>query len=303
MMSAHQLAWHAMSFTIDVVRLSIWLILLAAIFVPLERLFALHPAKILRKQIGVDLFWYFINSLLPAAIIAVPLSILATALHGSNPWGLYAAVALWPIWVKLPLMFVINDIGTYWAHRAAHTIPFLWRFHAVHHSAEHIDWLVNTRLHPIDSVFTRLVGLTPLYLLGLAQTTNGAVMDPYVALVFIVGIIWSFFIHANVRVRLGPLEWLISSPAFHHWHHTNDEHRDHNFAAIFPWIDKLFGTAWLPKHWPPVYGTDTKVAPTIIGQLLTSEHSVKGRSNLPQTSATTTPAKTEPSSNDQLSAS
>jgi sterol desaturase/sphingolipid hydroxylase (fatty acid hydroxylase superfamily) len=101
------------------------------------------------------------------------------------------------------------------------------------------------------------------------------------------------------------LEWLISSPAFHHWHHTNDEHRDHNFAAIFPWIDKLFGTAWLPKHWPPVYGTDTKVSPNIIGQLLTSDHSVKG-SDLPPTpavSATTTPAQTEPPSDDHLSAS
>ena len=60
---------------------------------------------------------------------------------------------------------------------------------------------------------------------------------------------------------------MISSPGFHHWHHTNDEHRDHNFASIFPLIDRIFGTAWLPRHWPQVYGIDDKVPPTFSGQL------------------------------------
>ena len=64
------------------------------------------------------------------------------------------------------------------------------------------------------------------------------------------------------------MEWLVSTPAFHHWHHTNDEHRDRNFAAIFPLYDRIFGTSWLPKHWPPVYGIDAKVPPTMVGQLI-----------------------------------
>ena len=267
MADSHQLISHFKSFASDVVHLAVWLVLLVCIFVPLERLFALHPAKMWRKQVGIDLAWYFINSLLPAAIMAVPLALLARALRGADPGGLYSAVAAWPFWVKFPVVFLINDFGVYWAHRAAHGIPFLWRFHAVHHSAEHMDWLVNTRAHPFDLIFTRLAGLGLVYLCGLASAT-GSYLDPTVALVTIVGTIWSFFIHANIRFRLGPLEWLISSPAFHHWHHTNDEHRDRNFAAIFPLYDRLFGTAWLPRHWPPVYGTDTKVAPTITGQLL-----------------------------------
>jgi sterol desaturase/sphingolipid hydroxylase (fatty acid hydroxylase superfamily) len=261
------IARHAVDFAIDVGRLAVWLVLLVAIFVPLERLFALHPAKIWRKEVGVDLAWYFINSLLPAVIIAVPLSILASALRGIDPGGLYSAVATWPLWVKLPVVLVVNDVGAYWGHRASHAFPFLWRFHAIHHSAEHLDWLVNTRAHPFDMVFTRLSGLAPVYLLGLAQAT-GRGLDPVVALMTIIGTIWTFFIHANIRFRLGPLEWLISTPAFHHWHHTNDEHRDRNFAAIFPWIDRLFRTAWLPQHWPPVYGIDAKVSPTLAGQLL-----------------------------------
>jgi sterol desaturase/sphingolipid hydroxylase (fatty acid hydroxylase superfamily) len=258
-------AQNAKVFAVDVLRLAVWLVLLVSIFVPLEWLFALHPAKIWRKQVGIDLGWYFINSLLPAAIIAVPLAILARALRGADPGGLYSAVAAWPFWVKLPLVLVVNDLGSYWGHRASHHIPLLWRFHAVHHSAEQLDWLVNTRAHPFDLVFTRLSGLAPVYLLGLAQS-SGHGLDPMVLFVTIFGTIWTFFIHANIRCRLGPFEWLISSPAFHHWHHTNDEHRDRNFAAIFPLIDRVFGTAWLPKHWPPVYGTDTKVSPTLAGQ-------------------------------------
>jgi sterol desaturase/sphingolipid hydroxylase (fatty acid hydroxylase superfamily) len=250
-------------FIIDVLRLAVWLVLLIAIFVPLEWLCGLRPAKIWRKEIGVDLAWYFINSLAPAAILSVPLAFLARTLHGIDPGGLYSTVATWPVWLRLLLALFVNDVGAYWGHRAMHAYPALWRFHAIHHSAEHLDWLVNTRVHPFDMVFTRLSGLAPVYLLGLAQS-NGS--NEIAAIVTIFGTIWTFFIHSNVRVRLGPLEWVISSPAFHHWHHTNDEHRDRNFAAIFPIIDRLFGTVWLPKHWPPVYGIDARVPSTLSGQ-------------------------------------
>lgn len=256
---------HILGVLVDAGRLAIWLVLLVAIFVPLERLCAVRPAKIFRKQVGVDLAWYFINSIVPAAILSTPLALLARALHGIDPGGFYSMVAAWPLWVKLILMLVVNDVGAYWGHRAEHAVPLLWRFHAVHHSAEELDWLVNTRAHPFDMVFTRLSGLAPVYLLGLAQTT-GARIDPAVAIVTIFGTLWTFFIHANIRVRLGPLEWVISSPAFHHWHHTNDEHRDRNFAFVFPLIDRLFGTAWLPKEWPTAYGIDEKMPESLPGQ-------------------------------------
>src|SRR5277367_3641117 len=128
----HQLIRHALGFFVDVGRLAIWLVLLVAIFVPLERLCAVRPTKIWRKQIGVDLAWYFINSLLPAAVISVPLALLSEALRGFNPGGFYAAVAVWPLWLKIPLMLLVNDVGAYWGHRALHAHPVLWRFHAIH---------------------------------------------------------------------------------------------------------------------------------------------------------------------------
>jgi len=260
----HHLVRHALTFIVDVGRLTIWLVLLVAIFGPLERLFALHPSKMWRKQSGVDLAWYFINSLLPAVVISMPLALLARVLSGINPGGFYSAVGTWPLWLRILLMLFVSDVGAYWGHRALHG-PLLWRFHAIHHSAEHLDWLVNTRLHPIDMVVTRLSGLMPVYLLGLARST-GPHIDPTVAIVMIIGTLWTFFIHSNIRVRLGPLEWLVSSPVFHHWHHSNDLHRDQNFAFIFPVIDKIFGTAWLPKYWPPDYGIKKQVPSTLAGQ-------------------------------------
>lgn len=260
----HQLL-HAPGFLASVGRMTAWLVLLIAIFVPLEQLAALHPAKIWRKQIGVDLGWYFINSLLPAAVLSVPMALATAAMHTWNPGGFYSLVATLPFYLKIFLVLLVSDIGAYWGHRAMHSSLFLWRFHAVHHSPEEMDWLVNSRAHPFDTIFVRVAALLPVYLLGLAQTA-GPYIDPAVAFLTIFGTVWTFFIHANTRLRLGPVEWLISSPAFHHWHHTNDQHRDHNFAFVFPLIDRLFGTAWLPKYWPSAYGISAKMPPTIVGQ-------------------------------------
>lgn len=246
--------------------LSIWLILLIAIFAPLEHFCAVHPAKFWRKQMGVDLVWYFVNSLLPAAILTPPLLLAAQYLHKHNPGGFYNAIGLWPLYVRLPLMIFMGDVATYWGHRALHCIPILWRVHWIHHSAENLDWLSNTRGHPIDLTLVRLCGLAPAYLLGLAHPASRGI-DPGVALFMIIGTLWTFFIHSNFRYRLpGPLEWIISSPAFHHWHHSIDARRETNYAFFFPFIDWIFGTAYLPREWPPGYGAIPAPSPTLAGQ-------------------------------------
>jgi len=254
-------------FLFDVGRLAVWLVLLVAIFVPMERLCALHPAKIWRKQIGVDLGWYFINSLIPAIVFAYPIAFISHLLHMVDPGGFYSYMSSLPVWVRLLPILVLTDFGAYWGHRALHSFGWMWRFHSIHHSAEQMDWLVNTRAHPFDIVFMRLTGLTPIYLLGLAETSKRN-MDPAVALVTVIITIWNFFIHSNVRFRLGPFEKLISSPVFHHWHHCNDRHRNSNFAFIFPFIDRIFGTAWTPGRWPDGYGIDKEIPPTLSGQFL-----------------------------------
>lgn len=252
-------------FAIDVLRLTLWLVILAAVFVPLERLVALRAGGAWRSQSGVDLAYYFISSLLPAAILALPMALLASAVRELLPSAVFTWAQALPVWAKFGLALVVAEFGMYWGHRWSHEIPLLWRFHAVHHSAEHLDWLVNTRAHPVDMVFVRLCGLVPVFALGLAQGATGKSESIAITLATT---FWGFAIHANVRWRFGWLEQLIATPAFHHWHHTRHEHIDRNYATMFPWMDRLFGTLHLPPQWPRDYGTETPVAASLPRQII-----------------------------------
>jgi sterol desaturase/sphingolipid hydroxylase (fatty acid hydroxylase superfamily) len=250
-----------------ILRLSSWLAILAVIFVPLERLFAVRPQKILRKEIGTDLGYYFLNSLLPALLLSVPVGLLAWAVHRAVPGGFLAATAALPLWARMLAGLVAGEVGYYWGHRWCHEVPFLWRFHSIHHSAEEIDFLVNSRAHPIDMVFGRFCALVPMYVLGLGGPVGPS--DSVVPVtVTLIGTVWGFFIHANLRWRFGPLEWLISTPAFHHWHHTRTGPINRNYASNLPWIDWLFGSLYLPGEWPEDYGIKAKMPDSLAEQLV-----------------------------------
>ncbi len=250
------------AFVFEAFRLTVWLALLAAIFVPLERLAAVRPQRVFRKQFAIDLTYYVMNSLLIGVILSVPLSLLGAAVHNLMPSGFLAAVAGLPVGVRLGLSVLLAETGFYWGHRWSHEIPVLWRFHAVHHSAEELDFLSNTRAHPVDMVFTRLCGIIPVFALGLAQGPG------LPAVVIVLGTMWGFFVHANVRWRFGFLESIVATPFFHRWHHTNDAWRDRNYAAMLPMIDRVFGTFHLPAAWPTEYGINTPMPATMPGQLM-----------------------------------
>jgi sterol desaturase/sphingolipid hydroxylase (fatty acid hydroxylase superfamily) len=254
---------------ISLLQLMAWLLLLAVIFVPLERCFPRRPQHIFRRAFHSDLIYYFLSSVLPKFLLIPPMTAVAWLLHRAMPGGIYPAVAAMPLLARLAAAQIVGEIGSYWAHRWMHQVPLLWRFHSLHHSAEEMDWLVNTRAHPVDLVLTRFCALAPMYALGLAQPLGNGI-DAVPVVVTILGTIWGFFIHSNLNWRFGWLEWLVSSPAFHHWHHTlGPEHVNQNYAPMLPLVDRLFGTYYLPRdQWPPAYGTDTPIPLDMSGQLL-----------------------------------
>jgi sterol desaturase/sphingolipid hydroxylase (fatty acid hydroxylase superfamily) len=259
---------HIQAFLSDVLRQCAWLLLLAVAFLPLERLFALHPRKIFGKTLASDIGFFFISGLVPALLLTPPLALVGLAAHAIIPSSLLEAVANSPVWARAVAGLVVGEIGFYWGHRWTHEIPFLWRFHSVHHHPAEVYFLISARAHPIDNVFTRLCGFIPVYFFGIATplTPAGGAVS---ALLVLALTMWGFLIHANVRWRLGPLEWLIATPRFHHWHHTLDEHRDHNYAPMLPWMDRIFGTHYLPpREWPPAYGIDAKLPASLGAQLL-----------------------------------
>jgi sterol desaturase/sphingolipid hydroxylase (fatty acid hydroxylase superfamily) len=251
-MSLEGAAVHA--YAAEVVRLATWLAILAAAFVPLERAFALRQAPVLRKGFAADVALYFLNGVVPAIVLSLPLALLADGVHRVMPEAVLSTVAGLPLWAKLPLALVIGEVGAYWGHRWTHEVPLLWQFHAVHHEAEHMDWLVNTRAHPLDMVFVRLCTLAPLYALGFAGA-SGPEVTAAPAAVLLVGTLWGYVIHANVAWRFGWFEQVLSSPAFHHWHHTLSGPINRNYSSMFPWMDRAFGTLHLPRAaWPESYG-------------------------------------------------
>jgi sterol desaturase/sphingolipid hydroxylase (fatty acid hydroxylase superfamily) len=241
------------------VRPSVWLMILVVIFVPLERVFAVHPQRVLRKGIVTDLCYYFLSSLLPAMLLGAPLGVLAWVVHQAVPHGILARSAALPLWARVFSGLVAGEIGYYWGH--------LWRFHSIHHSAEEVDFLVSSRAHPVDMVFGRLCSMVPIYVLGLGGP--GALAGSQVpVLVALIGIVWGFFIHANLRWRFGPLEWLISTPAFHHWHHTLKGPINRNYASTLPWLDWIFRTHYLPSDaWPEAYGIKAEMPESLVEQL------------------------------------
>ena len=150
-------------------------IIVCAIFIPLERLFALHKEqRIFRKGWWNDLIYVFVNKLFIQAGLLVIIVGVGVCAHWLVPAALQRTVAAQPYWLQMLQAIVIADIGFYVAHRMFHSIPWLWQFHAVHHSIEEMDWLAAARVHPLDQVMTKGMSLLPLYALGYSEVTLAA---------------------------------------------------------------------------------------------------------------------------------
>lgn len=224
------------------------LLLYSAVFVPLERLFALRADQpVFRRQWLVDLTYFFVNSLLMEVLTLLTLQPALILFGWARIGWLSGAIGTLPLVVQVPLIVLAADFTQYWVHRTFHAVSFLWPFHAIHHSAEEMDWLAGSRLHLVDVIVTRGVTYVPIFVLGFS---NAALL----VYVFLVAA-QATFIHANVRWQFRPVRRLVATPAFHHWHHSADiEAVDKNFSVHTPIWDILFGTYYLPERWPTRYG-------------------------------------------------
>jgi sterol desaturase/sphingolipid hydroxylase (fatty acid hydroxylase superfamily) len=237
------------------------LVVLTAVFIPLEKAFALRPQRVLRRRWATDVVHFVVNNLVTTAGIVVAVIVAGSLLRVIVPSATRSAIHHQPGWSQLVAAVLVAELGAYWGHRAAHRAPFLWRFHKVHHSIEEMDWLASGRLHPVDQAFTRSCAILPVFALGFTRATFGAF------LVFTT--LQALFIHANVRFTFGPLRWVLSTPEFHHWHHADDPAAyNSNFAGEFPWVDALFGTLHLPRGERPArYGIADEVPDGYLRQL------------------------------------
>jgi sterol desaturase/sphingolipid hydroxylase (fatty acid hydroxylase superfamily) len=238
------------------------LLLVSVVFVPLEHLFAMHAEKrILRPAWKLDLFYAVFNALLikgGLTLVILGVTYLAALVV---PAPLQAAIGGLPLWAQVILAVVLSDLSFYSIHRLFHKIPWLWKFHAIHHSIETLDWLAAHRVHPVDQVLTKGASLVPVFALGFSD----AAVAIYVTLYF-----WqSMLLHSNVNLNLGPLRFIVALPQFHHWHHADHpEAYDKNFAGQLAILDFIFRTHHLPgQSIPQRYGTSTPVPRDYVGQI------------------------------------
>jgi sterol desaturase/sphingolipid hydroxylase (fatty acid hydroxylase superfamily) len=245
------------------------LAVLFVLVVPFERLFPRHEQRLRRSKLGLDVGYLFSSP----ALGIITLVVIGVAAGLSLMW--LPGLALRPLVGSLPpavqavLGFLLFDFVAYWAHRFSHEVPFLWRFHSVHHSIETMDWVSPFRVHPVDGLIVA-PGIAFLLAAGFSLEVTGALA----VLQAVLGI----FLHANVRWRLRPLHRLVITPELHHWHHANEPDAiNTNYTGFLPLWDQLFGTYFMPAdRRPERYGIDAHMPPTMLAQIA---HPFRGLDN------------------------
>jgi sterol desaturase/sphingolipid hydroxylase (fatty acid hydroxylase superfamily) len=219
------------------------------IFIVIEKLFPLYRDQLVfRREWQTDLKYFAVNHFLVGLILLTVNFVIHHAFGWMVSHDFQLVVKHIGFVPQLLLCILVADLSQYWTHRAYHEIPFLWKFHAVHHSAKTMDWLAGSRQHVFEIIATRVLVLAPLFVLGFSES----VINTYIIIVGFQAVLN----HANVRVPWGPLRYLIVTPDFHHWHHSSDtEAIDRNYAAHYAFLDYLFGTAVKSeKRLPERYG-------------------------------------------------
>jgi len=170
-------------------------------------------------------------------------------------------LAAWPFWAQLLFYLIVSDFLLYWIHRIFHGAS-MWKYHAVHHSSETVDWISAARFHPVNLALGTILVDIGMLLVGVPPTVLG-VLAPFVGFM-------SAFVHANLNWTLGPFKYVLVSPVFHRWHHTApDRGGSKNFAVNFPVLDLVFGTFHMPEgELPSDYGIDDPAFPRGFGAQL-----------------------------------
>jgi sterol desaturase/sphingolipid hydroxylase (fatty acid hydroxylase superfamily) len=246
-------------------------IVLAIIFSVLSHFWACNPGAPWwrKREILTDIcYWFFVPVF--ARVFRIGLLVLGAGfvfnIHGAEDLIAFyddghGPLSQLPLWTQALLFVILADFMLYWLHRMFHGGGF-WKYHAIHHSSEELDWISAARFHPVNlligtigvDVILLMAGISPNVMIWIGPVTT----------------FHSAFVHANLDWTLGPLRRVLATPVFHRWHHTAlSEGGNTNFAGTFPIWDILFGTYHMPEdRLPSAYGADDPAIPhQIAGQL------------------------------------
>lgn len=234
---------------------AMWLVIVSVPFVVLERLAPRAPGQgFFRPGLLRDFGFFVLNGHFVGVALAFAARWLwgvaqpALGLPESGLFAVQPVASGWPAWLQFAVAFVVLDLVQWLTHVMLHRVPWLWEFHKVHHAITEMDFWGSLRFHWMEVVIYAATKYLPLLLLGVSP-------DVLMALA-VVSTVIGHMNHANVRLRFGPLAYLINSPHMHVWHHVHEEAGpvNRNFGinlAIWDWI---FGTAYLPQEEPARLG-------------------------------------------------
>jgi sterol desaturase/sphingolipid hydroxylase (fatty acid hydroxylase superfamily) len=208
-------------------------------FYPFERAWNQHDGQV-RNDIVMSLLTIGVNSLATIAFVWGFLWLVATVqpLVSLRIWPEH-----WPLYVSLIPGIILWDLGNHLAHRWAHKVPLLWRFHSVHHSAPRICVINTGRFHPIDIIKSVMIGAPIPMLIGVPPEVG----EWYAAAYVLVGILT----HTNVKMRCGVFNYFLNTPELHRWHHSPVQvETDTNFGEFTVVWDHVFRTYRFPKRAP-----------------------------------------------------
>jgi sterol desaturase/sphingolipid hydroxylase (fatty acid hydroxylase superfamily) len=219
-----------------------------------------------KREIVTDVCYWFLIPLV-ARFVRIGLMVMGAMylynIHGADDLMKFyddgfGPLAALPLWAQALTFVVVSDFLLYWIHRGFHSAG-LWKYHAVHHSSEDLDWISAARFHPVNIFLGTVIVDVALLLAGISPNVMLWV-GPF-------NIVTSAFVHANLNWTLGPFKYVFAGPVFHRWHHTALERGgSSNFAGTFPIWDLLFGTFYMPENkLPDVYGIDDKRFPAGFG--------------------------------------
>jgi sterol desaturase/sphingolipid hydroxylase (fatty acid hydroxylase superfamily) len=218
----------------------------ALFFIGLERLWPYDRGqRLFRPGFWTDLLLY---TLLQSYVLAVVIGAGIHALDAATGASRVGLLSSWPVGLQVAFFVVTHDLYIYWFHRGQHRWPVLWRLHEAHHSVADVDWVAGSRSHSLEILINQTIEFAPMILLA---------AHPDVPVIKgMISAVWGMWIHANVDVRTGVLQWIVNGPEAHRWHHAVDaDAYDTNFGTKLAIWDRLFGTAFLPRgRKPTAYG-------------------------------------------------
>ena len=162
-----------------------------------------------------------------------------------------------PLFVEVIISLLILDlVGAYLVHFVEHKVPWMWKFHVIHHSDKNVDVTTGLRHHPGETVFRILFTILGVYVSG---ASIGIVM-----LYQSLSVLFAHITHANISLPQNLdriISYLFVTPNMHKVHHHYKQPlTDSNYGNIFSIWDRIFGTyTFVNDSKSLVYGIDTHI--------------------------------------------